>query len=218
MRRTAATTAWCGLAFDLAITTYQPDYPVIRGHSIWLFVLGVVAAAPLSVRNEPRRGARLLGGRRLALVGLACAVGLLGSAAGMLLQTRQGGRVLDIGTADSRVDLVRLGGAAIALLLAGIAVWTLGPTLRRRIIALFAPLPALFALATILSSSYQYEFTVLYMAPEPVQLLGAALMIIVMLAVAVVFVQRREERLHLIELGRAADRRTSVTAPTTPVA
>jgi hypothetical protein len=212
MRRTSATAAWSGVAFDFAITMYQPDFPTVRGYSIWPFLLAMVAAAALTVRSAPRRGARLLGGRRLTLVGLGCVAGLAGASGGALLNqySRWGSWDFSAAMADTRLNGVSLAGGVIALASAGIAVWTLGPALRRRIVALFAPPLALFA-AVQVGSTYQYQPGISYMYPEPVQWLGAAMIIPVTLVAAVLFVQRRERRLRLIELGRAADRPVATT-------
>lgn len=203
LRRTAAVLGWLALAYDAAPLVLHAGFaPDVAIGTIWTLAVGLLAAGALSV---PARGGRpLLGWRRLIIIGLACAGGVLTSA--FNTATTQAGITRPL-WGIRPAELTVVGFAAAAILLA-VAVGTLPPGVRRRTIALFAPAGSLLLLAHSLFSVYLIPFGSIgtTLARTPVEWLVVLTTPVLAFAVAVTAVHWREQRQRLLDLGRRADR------------
>lgn len=187
-RRTAAVLAAGGAAVEVYVFGF-----VYGGDSLRAAppaVCALVAAAGLAVAAARSSTYRLGRGPLL----WALAAGAAAVCASPL--TVVGGRVYVLGRAPTTWSTAAW---AVGALLAGLAVLALAPSVRRRAVALLAAPLVLLPIATVDPYSIPYGNTTyralaLVVAPVAAFALGVGL------------VHRREERMRLLDLGRAADR------------
>lgn len=209
-RRLAAAGAWIAVVADVGLIALRyPVDPVPVVYAVWALVLAIVAAMVLSVSAPPRHGTFVLGWPRLAVGTLAAAIASGASAYNTIwwLASRTG-----------TYEVFNLGGqpviyeAGIAYLLAAVlailVVLTLAPPVRRRLVALLAPVPVtliilLFGYSGWADSSHRFATSDL-LVPAQWTLLAATPLLTLLIGVALV--GRREQVLRLLELGRNADR------------
>jgi hypothetical protein len=220
-RAVAALLAWAAtLAEVVALAGWYPTEPVTVLYALWPLVLGVTAAAALSVPRTAGRALPVLGRRRYTVVVVATLVGGLAAVFDPL--TAQvilfdggfsmgywggtGGYLPGLvpGSASLPARLAELAAAGTVL----VALARTAAPLRRRLLALIAPAAVLVALisqfyAGFATSSVRFDPPVLL---EPEQWVVLAVTPLATLLVGVALVHRRERRLHLIRLGEAAER------------
>jgi hypothetical protein len=204
----AAIAAWFAVMAEIALSVYMV-MPLSALNWLWTVLLGTTCATALTVPAAHRAGVRLLGRHRLILIGLGCAAGILGSAAGAILDIQNGRSSGMVAFLPVRLHAASLLGAAVAVAFVVTAVVTLDGGVRRRVVALFAPLLAVFGLGQFASRYIAYASFDIRI--DVVRWIGLGLTVAVTFVGAVLLVQRREQRLHLLELGRAADRSTVST-------
>jgi hypothetical protein len=189
-RWTAACLALAGAAAELAAFGYvNGGDPAFAGYPA---VAGLFAAAALAAAAIRSAGARL--GARALILG-AAAAGVV--AFSLLLDPRPDGYAQVFGR---YVNLATAWAVPIAAVLGVAALWTFPPAVRRRAVALVA-VPASVVV-------------VLYVAPYGTGsdvlatfLLSAPALV---LALGVAGVHRREERMRLLDIGRATERNRPV--------
>ncbi|MEE6261488.1 hypothetical protein [Plantactinospora sonchi] len=227
LRRTAAGLAWVTVLVEVVplAATYRTE-PVSTVDSLWRLVLGLVAAIALTVPAPRRHGLAVLGARRLLSIGLALAAvdGIflvsriveatsrdhpgpfyVSSLAPGRLQQTGGLQLTATSDAVSWLYLAVLAAAGLTLL---VAVGTLTPPVRRRLVALLAPVAALLVLVGNTLTGWAYSNGhmghAIYLAPiQWVTLVGVP---VVTFALGVALIHRREQTLRLAALGRAVDR------------
>ncbi|SCE92114.1 hypothetical protein [Micromonospora mirobrigensis] len=212
----AAGLSWAGLAvWSWWLLTHFPASPVLVVDLFPQVAVAVIGAATLTVPAPRRRAAALLGVRRLAVLVLTplTAVGVL--AANRLAQPEMvphrdyTSYVLYDLEASTQLA-VWLYAAALAVL--GLAVLlalaTLAPQVRRRILVLAAPVAALMLLIdTGLAGWVASNAHMGHPIPlVPAQWTGILLVPVITFLAGVLLVRRREETLRMVALGRAADR------------
>ncbi|MFF0232624.1 hypothetical protein ACFYPH_19995 [Micromonospora sp. NPDC005252] len=215
-RRVAVGLAWAGvLGWGVLVAPQAGDNPGYVVETLPQLALAVVAAAALTVPVPRRRLPALLGVRRLLALLLApvAAVALLevnrvtsptfAHSDEVTYQVFYG-----IEASSSLVVWLYVAGLGAAALIVLVALVTLDPGVRRRIVVMLLPVAALAlvidnALAGWATSTMYLGHTIplvpaqwamLVLVP-PVTLLAGALL-----------VRRREETLRMVALGRAADR------------
>jgi hypothetical protein len=210
-RRLAAIGAWTAVLAEVVISvTRYPVDPVPVVYGTWPLVLAVMAAATLTVSAPPRHGLSVLGWRRLTLIALAVAITL---AASLFDQARwsapdRGSPFPALYVAGRVVGYDTAIGYLVATLLVLIAVLSLAAPVRRRVLALLAPVPATL---TVLHVGYSGWAASSPRFVDPVLLVPAQWVILVAtpvltFLVGVALVRRREQVLRLVELGRDVDR------------
>jgi hypothetical protein len=216
LRRCAAGLAWAGVTGWLVLVGPDAlDQPTYVVGTLPHFALALVAAAALTVPAPPRRALRLLGVRRLAalVLGPLVAVALLElnrvtrppfDAAGGTVS--YAANYLEAGS--QRVIWLYAAGLAVAGLAVLVSLATLAPPVRRRVVVLLAPVEALAlsidpAVAGWAVSTVHVGQTIPLV---PAQWAMLVLVPAVTFLAGVVLVRRREERLRMVALGRAADR------------
>ncbi|OLB77103.1 MAG: hypothetical protein AUI14_17330 [Actinobacteria bacterium 13_2_20CM_2_71_6] len=221
-RVVTATLAWIAVLGEATMLglRYLTE-PVTVLYSLWPLVLGLTAAAALSVRGTTRRGITVLGRRRIVVFAAAATVGVLASAIDPLTArvTRSGDVVtIDLwlgggggylpgiaaGYAGLLTRLVQVA-AAVTML---VAVARTTPPVRRRLLALVAPTLTLVAIVSLFFAGFA-ESSVRFTPPVllvPEQWIVLALAPLAALPLGVAVVGRRERRQYLIQLGEAAER------------
>jgi hypothetical protein len=216
-RAVAAAVAWAAvLAEVVRLGLRYPDAPVTVLHSLWPLLLGVTAAAGLTVRGTARRGLAVFGRRRYAVFATAVTLGALSWAIDPLTVAvggfAGGGEPQTAGhPAPMAPAWVGLLPGIVRPLAAGTVLVLLlrtAPPVRARLFALLAPTAALMALVSVAYhgfavSSVRFDPPVLLVPGEWV---GLAVTPLVVFAVAVWLVRRADRRRYLIELGEAAER------------
>lgn len=185
-RWTAAGLALVGATAELAAFGYgNGGAPILAGYPA---VVGLFAAAALAAAAIRSAGARL--SPRALILGAAAAVVVAFS---LLLDPRPEGYAQVLGR---YVSLETAWALPVAAVLGVAALWTLPPALRRRAVAFVAVPVSVVA--------------VLYVAPYGYgsYLIGALLLCVpvLVLALAIMGVHRREERLRLLDIGRSIER------------
>jgi hypothetical protein len=208
LRRIAAVLAWVAVALEMIIAFGGFDLSIIFvGTQLWTFTLAVVTALALTV-PAPRPGAAVLGWRRTAMLAAAGLAGVAGAATGVL--SKGGVLGLTMGWSFTRtthpaepvLD-------AIGFALGAACLLSLPAALRRRVLALLAPVAV-----TVLVNRYAlYDrvFPGLYGITSPPSLAQSLALVgipLLTFAVAVAVVHRRDRTAHLLNLGMAADRRS----------
>lgn len=213
-RRPAAGLAWLSAGWQVVLFIHAyAQWPVAGVDSAWAVVLAVVAASALTVA---RTGARaLVGGRRLLVVGAALgwllAVPQVNRLTAPDYRTITGATTFYVfGQYESTswwlVDAM-LAAVAIGWLVLGVAVLTLAPPIRRRLVVFLLPVAVPFLVDRLTLAGWRVstgnmghavplvpaQWLALFGLPVLVGLAGAA------------YLQRREHMLHLVELGRSAD-------------
>lgn len=191
-------------------------------HALWPVILAMVAAAALTLTSG-RVGARPIGRGRVVLL---CGAALLGAGAptidfvaygnfALLGGSGQGPHTVWIFTRS--VNYVEALSLLAGLALGLCVVFSTPAPLRRRVLALLAPVAA-----TLLLTRVGFTDVGLLTGPLgapggflPTQWLALALTPPLTLVLAVTLVHRREMTLRLLALGRAADRRANAVPPVT---
>jgi hypothetical protein len=191
-RWTAACLALLGAAAELAAFGYvYGGDPAFAGYPA---VAGLFAAAALAAAAIRSAGARM--GVRALVLG-AAAAGVV--AFSLLVDPRPEGYAFLLGR---YVSVPTAWGLPIAAVLGVAALWTLPPAVRRRAVALVAVPVSIVA--------------VLYVAPYGAgsDVLGTFLLSVpaLVLALGIMGVHRREERMRLLDIGRATERERPVEA------
>lgn len=212
----AAAFAWAAVALEAvrAFDDYLGDswgYVGYSVHDLWPLALALLAATALTV-GSARAGAALLGRRRCVLLGGAALLGTTAPTLGLLAYHTPwlpGGDLHAVWifshAATYPEALMLVTGLAAGL---GALLSTPAP-LRRRVVALLAPVAATLALTRIGFTQWEFLARPFDGTPaglRPVQWVALALTPPLTLAVAVTVVRRREQTLRLLALGRAADR------------
>ncbi|MEU1678026.1 hypothetical protein ABZ422_02910 [Micromonospora zamorensis] len=215
-RWVAAGLAWAGVLGRGALVAPQAgDNPTYVVDTLPQFALAVVAAAALTVPASRRRAIVVLGvGRLLALVLAPVAmIALLGAnrvnsptfdfVDGVSYQVLYG-----IEASSELVVWLYVAGLAAAALAMVIAVATLTPEVRRRIVVMLLPVAAL---ALVIDSALAGWVTSTMHMGHTVPLVPAQWAMLVLVApvtflAGALLVRRREETLRMVALGRNADR------------
>ncbi|MBM0204938.1 hypothetical protein JNW90_19115 [Micromonospora sp. STR1s_5] len=215
-RWAAAGLAWAGvLGWGALVAPQAGDNPTYVVDTLPQFALAVVAAAALTVPVPRRRAIALLGVRRLLAL-------VLGPAAmvALLVTNRVTSPTFDFGggvsyqffyglEASSELVLwLYVAGLAVAALAMVIAVATLTPGVRRRIVVMLLPVAAL---ALVIDSALAGWVTSTMHMGHVVPLVPAQWAMLVLVApvtflAGALLVRRREETLRMVALGRDADR------------
>ncbi|MFI6064216.1 hypothetical protein ACIA47_02945 [Micromonospora sp. NPDC051227] len=215
-RWAAAGLAWAGvLGWGALVAPQAGDNPTYVVDTLPQFALAVVAAAALTVPAPRRRAIALLGVRRLLAL-------VLGPAAmvALLVTNRVTSPTFDFGggvsyqffyglEASSELVLwLYVAGLAVAALAMVIAVATLTPGVRRRIVVMLLPVAAL---ALVIDSALAGWVTSTMHMGHVVPLVPAQWAMLVLVApvtflAGALLVRRREETLRMVALGRDADR------------
>lgn len=234
-RAAAAATAWLGAGLEGVRTLagypagfLYPDHFSAPGYlplqDLWAPLLALVAAAALTAAPG-RLGRARLGRRRTALLAGATLLGSVAPTIGFLAfapfgpwhHTGSGAySVWIFGRAVTEVEALLLG---LSLVLGLCTVLSLPAPVRRRVLALLAPLAAVLSLTRVGFTQGGYPAGALGGTPIgalPPGLLALALVPPLTLAIAVVLVRRREQTLRLLALGRAADRQLPAGTPSEP--
>ncbi|MGH3717066.1 MAG: hypothetical protein ACRDT4_26935 [Micromonosporaceae bacterium] len=207
-RRLAAGLAWATVLTQLLVLgtalASEPQYVLSRTVVV---VLGIVAAAALTVPAAPQRGLAVLG--RWSVAAFAAA-----SLAAMLLVPA----VYAIGPGDSALAwylLTRWTDIAVVCVLpvAAVVAYRLDPAVRRRLVALAAPAVAQLAMIRWGGGQYAVSYA---QTGSPVlvadwQLVALGVVPVLVFAVAVALVHWRDRTVRLLALGRAADRDLAAT-------
>jgi hypothetical protein len=222
-RLLAAATAWAAVLGEVVLlgARYHTD-PVRVLSLLWTLVLFVTIAGAMSVRGAAGRVRAVLGRRRIVLFAAACALLALSSAvepfttrivqvAGAVRQVDAwpGGTYLSPSFPGGSVGVPTLALYLLAVALILVALARIAGPIRRRLLALLAPVVVLVAVVTLFFQGYEASSA---RFSSPVLLVPAQWAILVAVPVitflaAVAAVHRRERTLHLMELGQAAQRR-----------
>ncbi|MGC4783260.1 hypothetical protein ACLQ3A_16580 [Micromonospora zamorensis] len=215
-RWVAAGLAWAGvLGWGALVAPQAGDNPTYVVDTLPQFALAVVAAAALTVPAPRRRAIALLGVRRLLALLLAPAamVALLvtnratsptfGFVGEVSYQVLYG-----IEASSELVVWLYVAGLAAAALAMVIAVATLTPEVRRRIVVMLLPVAAL---ALVIDSALAGWVTSTMHMGHTVPLVPAQWAMLVLVApvtflAGALLVRRREETLRMVALGRNVDR------------
>ncbi|MEH0934141.1 hypothetical protein [Micromonospora psammae] len=216
-RRVAATLAATGvLAWAVLVAPQVTDNPGHVVDTLPQLLLAVVTAGALAVPAPRRRALEVLGARRLVVLAIAPL-----TMAAVLLLNRHTSPAFDNNTGpvtvhvlyglEARTEVVlwlhvaALAGAALALLL---ALGTLTPPVRRRVVVLLMPVPALMMIIDTTLSGWMTSTLHMGHAIPLVPAQWALLVLVppVTFLAGVLIVRRREETLRVLRLGRAADR------------
>jgi len=212
-RRPAAGLAWLGAGwqvFDFA-RAYR-DLPVLGVDVAWKVVLAVAAASALTVAGSGALA--LIGWRRMLAIGAALALLLAAPLVNLLTAPEYSSlepmTTYVFGGYESTSDwgiLLIMAVLAAAWLALAIALISLAPAIRRRLVVLILPVavPVLvdkLALAGWRTSTGNMGHAIPLVPVQWLALFG--LPVLVGLAGAA-YIQRREHLLHLVELGRSAD-------------
>jgi len=217
-RRPAAGLAWLAAGWEVFdfVRAYR-DLPVLGVDVAWKVVLAVVAAAALTIAGlsaATSRAVALIGWRRLLTIGAALAVLLAAPLVNRLTvpsyTETAPAAVYVIGGYESTsawVILAIMVGLAAAWLMIGIALVTLAPAIRRRLVAFMLPVavPVLvdkLTLAGWRTSTGSMGHAIPLVPAQWLALFG--LPVLVGLA-ASAYIQRREHLLHMVKLGRSTD-------------
>ncbi|MEV4655947.1 hypothetical protein [Micromonospora sp. NPDC049301] len=212
----AAGLAWAGvLGWGALVAPQSSDNPTYVVDTLPQFALAVVAAAALTVPTPRRRLLALLGVRRLValLLAPAAAVTLLevnrvtspafDPVDGATYQVFYG-----IEASSELVLWLYVAGLVAAALAMLVALATLHPGVRRRIVVMLLPVAALAlvidsALAGWATSTMHMGHTIPLV---PAQWAMLVLVPAVTFLAGALLVRRREETLRMVAIGRAADR------------
>ncbi|MET7948512.1 hypothetical protein [Micromonospora sp. NPDC005324] len=219
-RWVAAGLAWAGvLGWGALVAPQTNDNPTYVVDTLPQFALAVVAAAALTVPAPRRRAVALLGVRRLLALVLAPAAMVV-----LLVTNRVTSPTFDfVGEVSFQVfyGLEAGSGLVLWLYVAGlaaaasamvIAVATLTPAVRRRIVVLLLPVAALDLLIDSALAGWATSTTHMGHAIPlvPTQWAMLALVAPVTFLAGALLVRRREETLRMVALGRNADREQPV--------
>ncbi|WP_444947520.1 hypothetical protein [Micromonospora ureilytica] len=218
-RWAAAGLAWVGvLGWAALIAPQTSDNPTYVVDALPQFVLAVVAAAALTVPAPRRRAVALLGVRRLLALMLAPA-----AIVALLVTNRVTSPTFDyveqvsfqvfygIEASSGLVVWLYVAGLAVAALVMVVAVATLTPVVRRRIVVMLLPV---VALALVIDSALAGWVTSTMNMGHTIPLVPAQWAMLVLVApvtflAGALLVRRREETLRMVALGRNADREQS---------
>lgn len=218
LRWVAAGLAWAAVgAWVVLVAPNVTDQPTYVVDILTQLALAVVAAAALSVPAPRRRAVAVLGVRRLATLVLACL-----AVVGILETNRLAGpsfeeissntgytfyRLYDLEADSSLVIWLYAAGLAAAALAALVALGTLDPLIRRRIVVMLSPVAAL---ALVIDTALAGWAVSTMNMGHAIPLVSAQWMLVLVPAVAflagVLLVRRREETLRMVALGRDTDR------------
>jgi hypothetical protein len=229
-RLLAAAGAWAGVLGELVVLSLRySSEPVVVLHTLGSFLLGLTAAAALSLAavrkalGVARRGISVLDRRPattfaasfLLVLGLTAADPFLSPITrfdGGIGIDHWGGNLWIVpGLMEGEpVGLVTEVGYLAAAALAALGLAWMAPPVRRRVLALFAPTATTVLLIWLTFGGYA-DSSVRFVPPvllEPVQWAVLAITPTVALVIAVWLVHRCERRAHLIRLGemRLAER------------
>lgn len=150
VRRVTAVLAWVtALGQAVLVARHYGTDPVAAVSLFWPLVLGVVAAAALTVPAPRRRAVAVLGARRLLgfVLGIGVVQGILVVNEVLRVGPLEGaGKVYILYGLESSSELVLylwLAGIVVGAVAAGLAVLTLPPAVRWRMAALVVPVAAL---------------------------------------------------------------------------
>ncbi|MEU8009821.1 hypothetical protein [Micromonospora parva] len=215
-RWVAAGLAWAGVfSWGALVAPQTADNPTYVVDTLPQFALAVVAAAALTVPVPRRRAIAVLGVRRLLalLLGPVAVVALLVTnrvtspafsvVGGVSYQV-----FYDIEASSELVLWLYVAGLAVAALAMVVAVATLTPGVRRRIVVMLLPVAAL---AVAIDSTLAGWVTSTMHMGHPIPLVPAQWAMLVLVPpvtflAGVLLVRRREETLRMVALGRDADR------------
>jgi hypothetical protein len=209
-RHTAAGIATAAAALEVTrlATEYAGDEPIYAAIGMWPVALAVLGAAAMSV-PAARSGVAAIGRLRLAL--LTGAVLLWAGAPTVILvhPGSSGMRTPLFFTGAVRSPEAMISAAAVALgaaALLGTPAW-----LRRRLLALLAPVAATLLVTRLGVETWMYATRDDYTRTlAPAGWLIVLLLAPLALTLAVAIVHRRERTLRFLALGRAADRRRKI--------
>ncbi|MDG4757422.1 hypothetical protein [Micromonospora sp. WMMD710] len=208
--------AWVGvLGWAALIAPRTSDNPTYVVDTLPQFALAVVAAAALTVPAPRRRAIALLGVRRLLALVLAPA-----AMVALLVTNRVTSPTFDfvgevsykvfygIEASSGLVVWLYIAGLAAAAMAMLVAVATLTPDVRRRIVVMLLPV---VALAMVIDSALAGWVTSTMNMGHAIPLVPAQWAMLVLVApvtflAGVLLVRRREETLRMVALGRDADR------------
>ncbi|MEU8255598.1 hypothetical protein AB0C06_15205 [Micromonospora inaquosa] len=215
-RWVAAGLAWAGvLGWGALVAPQSGDNPTYVVDTLPQFALAVVAAAALTVPAPRRRAIAVLGVRRLLALLLAPAamVALLvtnrvTSPAFVSVDGASYQVFYDLEASSELVIWLYVAGLAVATLAMVMAVVTLTPQVRRRIVVMLLPVAAL---ALVIDSALAGWFTSTMNMGRAIALVPAQWAMLVLVApvtflAGALLVRRREETLRMVALGRSADR------------
>ncbi|MET8094235.1 hypothetical protein [Micromonospora sp. NPDC005220] len=215
-RWVAAGLAWAGvLGWGALVAPQTGGNPTYVVDMLPQLALAVVAAAALTVPAPRRRAIALLGVRRLLALLLAPAamVALLvtnrvTSPAFALVGGVSYQVFYDIEASSELVLWLYVAGLAVAALAMVVAVATLTPEVRRRIVVMLLPVAAL---ALLIDSALAGWATSTMNMGHAIPLVPTQWAMLVLVApvtflAGVLLVRRREETLRMVALGRNADR------------
>ncbi|MFI6784998.1 hypothetical protein [Micromonospora sp. NPDC050276] len=216
-RWVAAALAWAGvLGWGALVAPQTGDNPTYVVDTLPQFALAVVAAGALTVPVPRRRVIAVLGVRRLLALLLAPA-----AMVALLVTNRVtspafafvGGGVsyqvfYDIEASSELVLWLYVAGLAAAALAMVIAVATLTPEVRRRIVVMLLPVAALaLVIDSVLAGWVTSTMNMGHAIPlVPAQWAMLVLVAPVTFLAGALLVRRREETLRMVALGRNADR------------
>ncbi|WP_410813789.1 hypothetical protein [Micromonospora sp. 067-2] len=216
LRRVAAGLAWAGVVgWGVLVAPQAADSPTYVVQALPQFALAVVAAAALTVPVPRHRLLAVLGVRRLAalLLAPAAAVGLLevNRVTSPIFDADDGGSyqvLYDLQASSELVIWLYVAGLAAAGLALLVALATLGPEIRRRIVVMLLPVAAL---ALVIDSALAGWFTSTMHMGHAIPLVPAQWAVLILVPpvtflAGALLVRRREETLRMVALGRAADR------------
>ncbi|WFE99898.1 hypothetical protein [Micromonospora sp. WMMD964] len=215
-RWVAAGLAWAGvLGWGALVAPQTGANPTYVVDTLPQFALAVVAAAALTVPTPRRRAIAVLGVRRLPALLLAPAAMVV-----LLVTNRLNSPTFDVDggvsyqafygieASSELVVWLYVAGLAVAASAMVIAVATLAPTVRRRIVVMLLPVAAL---ALVIDSALAGWVTSTMNMGHAVPLVPAQWAMLVLVApvtflAGVLLVRRREETLRMVALGRDVDR------------
>lgn len=184
---------------------------------LWPLVLAIVAAVSLGAGSRragsPRAGSALLGRRRVMALGGAALLGTSAPAIDLTYRSFGAPGGFDGNLWTNWIFTNNVNYLEAVLLISGFAlgltaVLSTPAPLRRRLLALLAPVAATLVLTRIGFTEWGFltrPFTGRPTGLLPVQWLALVLTPPLVLAVSVALVRRREQTLRLLALGRAAD-------------
>ncbi|WP_319460165.1 hypothetical protein [Micromonospora sp. RTP1Z1] len=217
LRWIAAGLAWAAVvAWVVLVGPGVADQPRYVVDTLPQLALAVVVAAALSVPAPRRRAVAVLGVRRLAVLVLAplamAALLVVNRVTSPLFNTTTATvsfqRLYDLEARSELVMWLYVAGLAAAGLTALVALATLAPEVRRRIVVMLAPVATLAlvidtALAGWAVSTMHMGHTIPLV---PTQWAMLVLVPAMTFLAGVLLVRRREETLRMVALGRDADR------------
>ncbi|HZN19789.1 MAG TPA: hypothetical protein VFB84_16635 [Micromonosporaceae bacterium] len=193
-RLVAAAGAWAGVLGEVVVLTRSdPTQTAVTIPIWWSLALALIVAVTLSF-SSGGRGVVVLGWRRVALFGAAAAVAAGTAAVEPLLGTGGGGGhdIFVFALVDGRwVRPTALLAYAVAALAVVVVVAGLAPPVRRRVLALLAPMVTLLAVVQLELGSSSGGVLPVYAGPAQRPFMAATPLLVLLAGLAVL---RRHER------------------------